>query len=503
MCVLCAEAPAPNSRDIFGWPPAVLSYDPSCQLSVIMPVSVNGDPSLSYADQSVPCVAAGNYSSNQQQVYNAGYVQQMPAELAEPSPPQGQPQLIAGSVSALSSVQRVARPILGASANLGLPHATLDKTAVANIPSDSSSGKGVVGAIVPMTVDVIPGSVARPPSSSENIPNGRHWPLAQDSPNGVLSVAGPPPSSSPVMMQQPPAPPPADTVTGNLSHPFVTPPYCFITPGAIPSTTVPTVPSTSGSTAVAPAAGNPAPAANLCAAGYCHCGQCQPAAPPVGAYTYAYPPFMFPNAAPFLPGFGYALPGLPFPPPSLPPVSYSGTYTQSTDVVYNNQPVFSFMHQFQRPPPPPAAQAAVPPPPPPTTGRGHPVKPSSVVTVPFNPMMPPPPPSAHAANPSGRRNVLKNMSCFNCGLIGHHANMCLEPLISSSAHTGTSVHLHDYHTAVCILCISLHHYITQNGQNLQRTSSDLNIKLECGPVLNVMVALPNIGAALCSTPQFG
>jgi len=25
--------------------------------------------------------------------------------------------------------------------------------------------------------------------------------------------------------------------------------------------------------------------------------------------------------------------------------------------------------------------------------------------------------------------------------------------------------------------------------------------LECGPMLNMMVALPNIGGALCSTPQ--
>ena len=28
-------------------------------------------------------------------------------------------------------------------------------------------------------------------------------------------------------------------------------------------------------------------------------------------------------------------------------------------------------------------------------------------------------------------------------------------------------------------------------------------KLECGPTPNVMVALSNIGGALCSTPQFG
>jgi len=27
------------------------------------------------------------------------------------------------------------------------------------------------------------------------------------------------------------------------------------------------------------------------------------------------------------------------------------------------------------------------------------------------------------------------------------------------------------------------------------------IRLECGPMPNVMVALPNIGGALCSTPQ--
>jgi len=29
----------------------------------------------------------------------------------------------------------------------------------------------------------------------------------------------------------------------------------------------------------------------------------------------------------------------------------------------------------------------------------------------------------------------------------------------------------------------------------------LRINLECGPMPNLMVALPNIGGALCSTPQ--
>jgi len=30
---------------------------------------------------------------------------------------------------------------------------------------------------------------------------------------------------------------------------------------------------------------------------------------------------------------------------------------------------------------------------------------------------------------------------------------------------------------------------------------DIHNKLECGPMPNVMAALPNIGGALCSTPQ--
>jgi len=35
---------------------------------------------------------------------------------------------------------------------------------------------------------------------------------------------------------------------------------------------------------------------------------------------------------------------------------------------------------------------------------------------------------------------------------------------------------------------------THNGKNYKQ-------KLECGPMPNVMVALPNTGGALCSTPQ--
>jgi len=31
----------------------------------------------------------------------------------------------------------------------------------------------------------------------------------------------------------------------------------------------------------------------------------------------------------------------------------------------------------------------------------------------------------------------------------------------------------------------------------------INVKQECGPMPNVMVALPTTGGAVCSTPQFG
>ena len=39
-----------------------------------------------------------------------------------------------------------------------------------------------------------------------------------------------------------------------------------------------------------------------------------------------------------------------------------------------------------------------------------------------------------------------------------------------------------------------------SGENALHRSV-INGELECGPMPNVMVALPNIGVALCSTPQ--
>ena len=41
----------------------------------------------------------------------------------------------------------------------------------------------------------------------------------------------------------------------------------------------------------------------------------------------------------------------------------------------------------------------------------------------------------------------------------------------------------------------------QRGNNTALYNEEKNKELECGPMPNAMVALPNIGGALCSTPQ--
>ena len=52
--------------------------------------------------------------------------------------------------------------------------------------------------------------------------------------------------------------------------------------------------------------------------------------------------------------------------------------------------------------------------------------------------------------------------------------------------------------------LSVYHPGTMNKviQLLASCTLPKSNKLECGPMPNVMVALPNIGGALCSTPQF-
>jgi len=55
-------------------------------------------------------------------------------------------------------------------------------------------------------------------------------------------------------------------------------------------------------------------------------------------------------------------------------------------------------------------------------------------------------------------------------------------------------------------CNTLHPFTGQckvvNSASLKRQKQNLRIvRLECAPMPNVMVALPNIGGALCSMPQ--
>jgi len=48
-----------------------------------------------------------------------------------------------------------------------------------------------------------------------------------------------------------------------------------------------------------------------------------------------------------------------------------------------------------------------------------------------------------------------------------------------------------------LMCLCIYYYDKTNINSTQKNK----FKLECGPMPNVMVALPNIGGALCSTPQ--
>jgi len=45
--------------------------------------------------------------------------------------------------------------------------------------------------------------------------------------------------------------------------------------------------------------------------------------------------------------------------------------------------------------------------------------------------------------------------------------------------------------------------ILMKRKSNRKYQHSIDMKLECGPMPNVMVALPNIGGTLCSTPQNG
>jgi len=49
-------------------------------------------------------------------------------------------------------------------------------------------------------------------------------------------------------------------------------------------------------------------------------------------------------------------------------------------------------------------------------------------------------------------------------------------------------------------CVTVQKTNKKQTKNKQKTKKQ-KTKLQCGPMPNVMAALPNIGGALCSTPQ--
>ena len=50
-----------------------------------------------------------------------------------------------------------------------------------------------------------------------------------------------------------------------------------------------------------------------------------------------------------------------------------------------------------------------------------------------------------------------------------------------------------------LVCTELSY--TKARAHIQHKYTDYLFKLECGPLPNLMVALPNVAGALCSTPQ--
>jgi len=93
-------------------------------------------------------------------------------------------------------------------------------------------------------------------------------------------------------------------------------------------------------------------------------------------------------------------------------------------------------------------------------------------------------------------------------------NFIVQEKINRGRHTDHPARSHSIRTNQCppppsphflqAVCPSCHP--TNSVKALKATNicyAEQHKQLECGPMPNVMVALPNIGGALCSTPQFG
>jgi len=80
----------------------------------------------------------------------------------------------------------------------------------------------------------------------------------------------------------------------------------------------------------------------------------------------------------------------------------------------------------------------------------------------------------------------------------------LRPVFSASRVQ----HISDLHSTqeghiVCVSMVDIQSATAEHsrGKKKKEKKKERKKELECGPMLNVMAALPNIGGVLCSTPQ--
>ena len=97
-------------------------------------------------------------------------------------------------------------------------------------------------------------------------------------------------------------------------------------------------------------------------------------------------------------------------------------------------------------------------------------------------------------------------------LIALNFNKTIFPFVKSITSTARgSAIVERLRDALCQLCQLLHKStknrrvfgasLNPNRRNVHVVSAGRKKQLECGQMPNMMVALPNIGGALCSTPQ--
>ena len=73
---------------------------------------------------------------------------------------------------------------------------------------------------------------------------------------------------------------------------------------------------------------------------------------------------------------------------------------------------------------------------------------------------------------------------------------------ATTTHNNGSDHQLTIITTTSTVASTLHSCLDY-ANSLSYNTSSANINQKCGPMPNVMAALPNTGGALCSTPQFG